>query len=126
MSDTVDVDANCSGDVSINGSISVDGSVYTETNVYSRFALMPIKRPYVINPNHIEYIEGDWNPEKTEYGIRIGYTSGATRCFWGETARKVLGEIVNTINWYGQEIQGTKEKIVKKFEDRVKAGPPNV
>lgn len=123
MSDTVWVNADCSGSVSISPAVDVDVSGGVDTTVYSRFALMPIKRPYVINPNHIEYIEGDWNPEKTEYGIRIGYTSGATRCFWGETARKVLGEIVSTIDWYGQE---TKEKIVKQFEDRVKAGPPNV
>jgi len=121
MSETVDVDANCSGSISVDGEINV-GTV--NADVYSHFAALPIKRPYIINPNHIEYIEGDWNSEKTEYGIRIGYTSGTTRCFWGDTGRKVLDQLVQIMDWYGSADEG--QKLLKKFDERVKAGSPKV
>lgn len=85
---------------------------------------LPIKRPYLINRNHIEYVEGTWNDDKSEYGIRIGYASGATRCFWGSTARSVLEALVLG-NKKERETYEIKESICKKFDDRVKVGPPS-
>ncbi len=34
------------------------------------------KKPYVINLNKIECIVGEWNKEKTEYGLRVYFESG--------------------------------------------------
>ena len=80
---------------------------------------LPIKRPYLINRNHIEYVEGTWNDDKSEYGIRIGYVSGTIRCFWGSTARSVLENLTWT------EEGKKSESIRKKFDDRVRVGPPS-
>lgn len=85
---------------------------------------LPIKRPYLINMRHVEYVEGTWNDDKSEYGIRIGYASGATRCFWGSTARSVLEALVLG-NKKERETYEIKESICKKFDDRVKVGPPS-
>ena len=90
-------------------------NAHVDTRYWSN---LPIKRPYVINESYIEYIEGDWNPEKTQYGIRIGFASGTVRCFWGETARKVLESLA--------EYRVDSEELLKKYDERVKAGPPTM
>lgn len=115
----------------IDGVVTVDlNSAYVDVdqkdgkwNVDCRHPLkeLPIKRPYLINPAHIEYVEGDWNEARTEYGIRIGYVSGHTKCFWGETARKVLEEL-QPYDWDSKDMN----EFLGKFDNRVKAGPPAV
>jgi len=95
--------------------------LYKIRDVFKRSVLtqLPIKRPYMINLSHVEYIEGVWNDEKTEYGIKIGYSSGTTRCFWGSTAKSVL-------ECLSQDGTGDSDEICDKFDNRVKAGPPAV
>ena len=34
------------------------------------------KKPYIVNLNKIECIVGEWNKDKTEYGLRIFFESG--------------------------------------------------
>lgn len=96
---------------------AIDGPWEVSTH---EFEVLPIKRPYCLNKAHVEFIEGDWNQEKTQYGIRIGFTSGAVRCFWGETGRKVLETI------FDEEAGCPRKEILNKYDERVKAGPPTM
>jgi len=116
----------------IEGQIDVDLGVTSYLNVCqhgdwdvsttSCGLCLSIKRPYLINPENVEYIEGDWNEDKTEYGIRIGYVSGRSKCFWGSTARKVLEDFGYSFKLSKDE----REELCEKFDDRIKAGPPSV
>lgn len=111
--------------VDVSGSVDIDpahGSLGVDINTYLQE--LPIRRPYLINLDHVEYVEGTWNDDKSEYGIRIGYVSGTIRCFWGSTARSVLEALVLG-NKKERETYEIKESICKKFDDRVKVGPPS-
>lgn len=106
--------------VDVSGSVDIDpahGSLGVDINTYLQE--LPIRRPYLINLDHVEYVEGTWNDDKSEYGIRIGYVSGTIRCFWGSTARSVLETLADWSNC------NNSESICKKFDDRVKVGPPS-
>lgn len=116
--------------------VAQDGSWHVEVdpfckvfNVSTRcFRLLPIKRPCCINIEHVEFIEGDWNQEKTQYGIRIGFVSGAVRCFWGNTGRKVLESLLDLdadLDVGCLDLGDVKE-ILNKYDERVKAGPPTM
>ena len=50
---------------------------------------------YAINLNHVECIVGEWNKDKTEYGVRVFYASGNS--VWiGKRAAKKLIKSMNT------------------------------
>lgn len=54
------------------------------------YLLMDLKKPYLINPSNVECVVGEWNKDKTEYGIRIFFVSGNNVWCGGDTARKCL------------------------------------
>lgn len=55
------------------------------------FASLSSKRPYLVNLSAIECVVGEWNKDKTQYGVRIFYASGNS--VWvDEDAAKALFE----------------------------------
>ena len=60
--------------------------VATQDNL---FALSGTK-PYIVNLNQIECIVGEWNKEKTEYGLRIFYASGNSAWIGKDPANELL------------------------------------
>ena len=76
--DTVSVDV---------GSMDVcSHRVATQDNL---FALSGTK-PYIVNLNQVECIVGEWNKDKTEYGLRIFYASGNSAWIGKEPAKELL------------------------------------
>lgn len=57
------------------------------------FRLLSCKKPYLINLLHVESIVGEWNKEKTEYGVRVYYASGNNFWFGGAVARDFLSRV---------------------------------
>lgn len=79
--DTLDVDASIGRMTFAEHSMS--------TLALDSFYSLAGKKPYVINLNKVECIVGEWNKDKTEYGLRICFVSGNT--VWiGEQASKEL------------------------------------
>ena len=78
-------------------------SLYCET----RGAFVDISgsnKLYAINLNHVECIVGEWNKDKTEYGVRIFYTSGNSVWIGNAAAKKLIFEmdngVENSIDWH--------------------------
>ena len=83
--------------------------------------VLKTKRPYVLNREHIECIVGEWNKDKGEYGVRVYFVSGNNHWFGGDVAKGLLWDF--TPQSYGGK---GAEEVKRKFEERVKAGPPSV
>lgn len=57
------------------------------------YVSLPGKKPYLINLSQVECMVGEWNKDKTQYGIRIFYTSGNS--VWvGENAAKEMFDCI--------------------------------
>lgn len=109
MSDMMQVDIidSCSFDVSstvdgsidatVEGNVKVEGSVKTEVagvvTTDPRFLLLPIDKPYLINVNQIECVVGEWNKDKTKYGVRIFFVSGNNVYLEGVKGVNTLGQL---------------------------------
>ncbi len=97
---SLDVNSSVSGDVdaSVSGSLKVDGGELTikpeggSLTTEPRFFLLPIKKPYLINKNHVECVVGEWNKDKTKCGIRIFLVSGNSVYLEGAPALRVLND----------------------------------
>ena len=76
-------------DVNLNGTdVTVGGDVSVTTE--PRFYLVDIKKPYLINRNQIECVVGEWDKDKTTYGVRIFFASGNSVWCGGDSARDIL------------------------------------
>ena len=53
------------------------------------YVSLPGKKPYLINMSQIECVVGEWNKDKTQYGVRIFYASGNS-VWLGERAAKCM------------------------------------
>ena len=109
MSDMMQVDIidGCSFDVrstvdgaidaTVEGNVKVEGSVKTEVagvvTTDPRFLLLPIDKPYLINVNQIECVVGEWNKDKTKYGVRIFFVSGNNVYLEGGKGLLALGQL---------------------------------
>ena len=84
---------------SVDGSLKIDGgtlTVKTEGGSLTTepcFFLLPIQKPYLINKDHIECIVGEWNKDKTKYGIRIFFVSGNNVYLEGAAGISTLGQL---------------------------------
>ncbi len=82
------------------------------------------KRPYILNPSNIECVVGEWNKDKGEYGVRVYFVSGNNHWFGGAVARDLLDKLFSkTLDVFRE---GDIASLEKKFDERVKAGPPSV
>ena len=83
--DCIDVSQRGSWDIDVN----VNQGGLGAWDVSPSFASLPGKKPYLINLFQVECVVGEWNKDKTQYGVRIFYTSGNS--VWvGEDAAKSL------------------------------------
>ena len=80
------IDANVSGNIGVD---RIEG-----LGEYA-FTMLTCKKPYLINLNNVESIVGEWNKDKTEYGVRVYYVSGNNIWFGGDVARKFLCRVGN-------------------------------
>ena len=102
-SGTLDVSSTIVGDVSVSasvdGSLKIDGGELTIKpkggclTTEPCFLLLPIKKPYLINKDHIECVVGEWNKDKTKYGIRIFFSSGNSVYLEGAPALRILNDL---------------------------------
>lgn len=98
---SLDVNSSVSGDVdaSVSGSLKVDGGELTikpeggSLTTEPRFLLLPIKKPYLINKDHIECVVGELNKDKTKHGVRIFFASGNSVYLEGAPALRVLNDL---------------------------------
>lgn len=109
----------CTGKYPI--SVCTDATLEFDCNCKCRpeTILLRTKKPYLINPSNIECIVGEWNKDKGEYGVRVYFVSGNNNWFGGAVAKDLLERFVT-----GDRQE--RDKVTKKFEERVQAGPPNV
>lgn len=70
--------------------------VTTQDNLFA----FPGKKPYIVNLNQIECIVGEWNKEKTEYGLRIFYASGNSAWIGQGPAKELLYYLENYVDDY--------------------------
>ena len=70
--DNIEVSQLGTWDVDVN----VSQSGYGPWDVRPVFANLSGKKPYLINLAQVECVVGEWNKDKTQYGVRIFYTSG--------------------------------------------------
>ena len=109
-------------DVSIDGSVTVDSMPVLDCSctVHPKIIVLNTKRPYVLNSSNIECIIGEWNKDKGEYGVRVYFVSGNNHWFGGNTAKSLLWDFA------GQNYREDAETVKRRFDERVKAGPPSV
>ena len=78
---------------SVSGSVDVDASVGGCLTTEPRFYLLDIKKPYLINASQVECVVGEWDKDKTQYGVRIFFASGNSVWCGGDSARHVLNAL---------------------------------
>ena len=83
-----------------------------DVHVEPIFCLVDLKKPYLINPNHIECVVGEWNKDKTEYGVRIFFVSGNSVWCGGAPAKDLFKKLLMRL----QE----REDLAKKFDSASK------
>ena len=83
------------------------------------FKVLSCKKPYLINLSHVESIVGEWNKEKTEYGVRVYYASGNNVWFGGKVARDFLQSVRSAWAWalWPDDREEQMRECVEKFDD---------
>ena len=76
------------------------------------FCHVDVKKPYLINPNQIECVVGEWDKDKTTYGIRIFFASGNSVWCGGAPARNLLAQLAIS--------SGQKEILTSRFDSASK------
>lgn len=56
-----------------------------------KFLRLPAQKPYLINRDYIECVVGEWNKDRTQYGVRIFLRSGNS--VWTADGVDVLTEL---------------------------------
>ena len=59
-----------------------------------KFLCLPAQKPYLINIDYIECVVGEWNKDRTQYGVRIFLRSGNS--VWTADGVDVLTELDNS------------------------------
>ena len=83
------------GDVSIDVR-TMDFNFHRVVTQDNLFAFSGTK-PYIVNLNQIECLVGEWNKDKTEYGLRIFYASGNSVWIGHEAANELLAYLSDRI-----------------------------
>ena len=77
-----------------------------------------VDKPYIINLNKIESIVGEWNKDKTEYGLHIFFASGNSVWIGKQAAEELLKYFQDSL---GSEKLCDATKLrwaAHKFDDR--------
>ena len=77
------------------GSWDVDASQsgWWDINTRPLYVSLPGKKPYLINLSQVECMVGEWNKDKTQYGIRIFYASGNSVWIGEDASKELLGHM---------------------------------
>ena len=84
------------------------------------FELVDAKKPYLINASHVECAVGEWNKEKSKYGLRVFFASGNSVWFEGDAGRSLLGYL----SWIGTTGGGpapAREAALKRYDAAAKS-----
>ena len=73
-----------------------------------RFILVDINKPYLINKNQIECVVGEWDKDKSRYGVRVFFASGNSVWCEGDAGRSLLKSLAT----YAAQ----RERAVEKFD----------
>ena len=69
-----------------------------------------VKKPYAINLNKVECIVGEWNKDKTEYGLRIFFASGNSVWIGKSASESLLNALEKTVGkdlWRERDLRDT-------------------
>lgn len=72
------------------------------------FILVDINKPYLINKNQIECVVGEWDKDKSRYGVRVFFASGNSVWCEGDAGRSLL----KSLGTYAAQ----RERAVEKFD----------
>ena len=105
MSDTVDVTSDPDNPLYIQAAryplhVSIAGE---------KFLSLPAQKPYLINIAYIECVVGEWNKDRTQYGVRIFLRSGNS--VWTADGVKVLKKL------YGDDAVDVFEEVAAEGDE---------
>ena len=75
-----------------------------------------IKKPYLININQVECAVGEWNKDKSKYGLRVFFASGNSVWFEGDSGREVFRSLAFQGSG-GSRPAWMAEKAEKKYDE---------
>lgn len=79
------------------------------------FILVDINKPYLINKNQIECVVGEWDKDKSRYGVRVFFASGNSVWCEGAAGRSLLKSLAGYSPFLScSTAQG--ERAVEKFD----------
>ena len=79
------------------------------------FILVDINKPYLINKNQIECVVGEWDKDKSRYGVRVFFASGNSVWCEGSAGRSLLKSLAGYSPFLSSSTaQG--ERAVEKFD----------
>ena len=106
--DSLDVDASIG---------RMEFNLHNVTTQANLFALQGPK-PYMGNLNQIECIVGEWNKDKTEYGLRIFYASGNSAWIGNDAANNLLKYFKAIASSNHSENSENMQQALKQFHNK--------
>ena len=92
--------------------------------VRPRFYLVDVDKPYLINPTQIECVVGEWDKDKTRYGVRIFFASGNSVWCEEDAARDIIFELLYGADSNDELANHYSHKALEKFDAAKKKSKP--
>jgi hypothetical protein len=92
------------------GDLDVGQSGWWDINMRPLYLSLPGKKPYLINLTQVECMVGEWNKDKTQYGVRIFYASGNSVWIGESAAKKIFG----LMEVYGENAEAVFDRAKKE------------
>ena len=84
------------------------------------FILVDINKPYLINKCQIECVVGEWDKDKSRYGVRVFFASGNSVWCEGAAGRSLLKELAGYSPYLEYGYTALGDDAVKKFDEASK------
>lgn len=91
-----------------NCPLEVESEVKGNIEIEPSFYLLEVDKPYLINTSQIECVVGEWNKDKTKYGVRVFFASGNSVWCDGDSGKSLLKRLAGYL--------AQKERAVEKFD----------
>ena len=97
-----------------NSRLEVEADIKGEIENHPRFELVDINKPYLINISQIECVVGEWDKDKSRYGVRVFFASGNSVWCEGAAGRSLLKSLAGYSPFIYEIDQG--RRAVEKFD----------
>lgn len=84
------------------------------------FILVDINKPYLINKCQIECVVGEWDKDKSRYGVRVFFASGNSVWCEGAAGRSLLKKLAGYSPYLEYGYTALGDSAVKKFDEASK------